>query len=84
MSQLSFSASSKSSLQGIKEVLDVFYGISGLQVSYKKSEIFYIYVTNVEQQVLATLMSRVPLIFGKLKDRDRDYQPLIDKITSRT
>lgn len=69
-----------------------FYSISGLNVSFQKSEIFYSRVKPEDQTALTSLMGMkigklhvrylgVPLISGKLKLFD--CQPLIEKITAR-
>lgn len=89
---LIFSNASSTSLQGIEEFMESFYIMSWLKVSYNKSENFYFRVDSSSQQQLANLVGLkvtkqpvrylgVPLIAGKL--RVSDYQPLIDKITSR-
>lgn len=89
---LVFTAATSSSLLGIKVALDEFYSVSGLKVSYGKSEVFCCGVPLEMQSSLAgivglqlgTLPVRylgVPLSCKKLSPED--CQPLLDKIIAR-
>lgn len=89
---MKFTEASKDTLQGIISVIEKFYTMYGLKVSFQKSDIFCSYVSEEEQQELASLMEfrkgRLPvrylgvlLISGKLKDTD--CKSLIDGITTK-
>lgn len=67
-------------MNGIKEIMNEFYSLSGLQVSYSKSEILFGDVLSFYHQHLASILELkvgllairhlgVPLIIGKLKDQ---------------
>lgn len=76
---LVFSAASVQSLLGIKHILDSFYKLSGLRVSFRKSEICICAVSHAEHDLPATLLGvkvvkllvrylGVPLIADKLRE----------------
>lgn len=88
---LVFAEASSSSIQGIKSV-NSFYRMSGLQVSYNKSEVFFSEIQAPAQEQLASMLDlkisnlpvgylEVPLISSKLKDSDCTI--LIGKFTTR-
>lgn len=89
---LIFSKATPSSLQDVKQVMKEFHSLSGLRVSYTKSELFYSRISLEEQNALADMLRlklgklpvrylRVPLICKKLSEVD--CKPLIEKMTSR-
>lgn len=77
---------------GVKDILDDFYIMLGLKMSYNESKIFCCNAPFIDQQSLANIMGLklgklhvrylgVPLISSKLKDSN--CRPLVDKITAR-
>lgn len=79
------------SLKGIKEVLEKFYYMYGIEISFSKSEIFWCGISTEEEVYLANLLGvrvgklhvryfSIPRVSGKLKSTD--CKPLIDKITT--
>lgn len=89
---LVFSEAFVESLSGVKQTLERFYELSGLRVSFPKSEIFFCAVPSSDQETLAAQLGvkigflsvrylGVPLISGKL--RAQDCAPLVEKITAR-
>lgn len=73
-----FAGATRHSFLGIKEVMEVFNRMSGLKVSFTKSEVFCCAIPVIEQRSLASLLGvklgtlpvrylGVPLISGKLK-----------------
>lgn len=89
---LLFSEASSRSLQGIKQVMADFESLSGLGVSYTKSEIFRSGISEELKAHLAAIMGMklgsllvrylgVPLLSGK--QTIKDYTSIIDKITAR-
>src|SRR4051812_21762551 len=87
-----FSTAKLDSLQGILSFLTEFHSLSGMHVSQAKSELFCGGIAeDIQAQLvsfvhlkLGTLPLRylgVPLISGKLKDKD--CKPLLGRITSR-
>lgn len=73
--------SAASSLQGIKEVFTAFYGMSSVKVGYQISKVCFNCLNDEEQQGLGAMLGlkvghlpvrylELPLISGKLKDKD--------------
>lgn len=87
-----FIDASTTSLQGIKTVLQKYYQMSGLKVSYDKSEFHCCGISEDERRRLAEIIGirngmlparylGVPLISEKLKEAY--YKALVEKITAR-